>query len=88
VTGGLADDNQLNQEHPSISIICDGADEFRKVTRMLIREGVDLIKFNNSGDSFCFSRMPGYHNPMTDDEVRAITETAQNVGKRIAAHAC
>jgi imidazolonepropionase-like amidohydrolase len=87
VTGGLADDNQLNQQHPSISIICDGANEFRKVTRMLIREGVDLIKFNNSGDSFCFPRMAGYHNPMTDDEVQAICETAQNVGKRIAAHA-
>ena len=87
VTGGLADDNQLNQQHPSISIICDGPDEFRKVTRMLVREGVDLIKFNNSGDSFCFPRMAGYHNPMTDDEVQAITETAQNVGKRIAAHA-
>ena len=87
VTGGLADDNQLNQQHPSISIICDGPDEFRKVTRMLVREGVDLIKFNNSGDSFCYPRMAGYHNPMTDDEVKAITETAQNVGKRIAAHA-
>jgi imidazolonepropionase-like amidohydrolase len=87
VTGGLADDNQLNRQHPSISIICDGADEFRKVTRMLIREGVDLIKFNNSGDSFCYPRMAGYHNPMTDDEVRAICETAQNVGKRLAAHA-
>jgi imidazolonepropionase-like amidohydrolase len=87
VTGGLADDNQLNQQHPSISIICDGPDEFRKVTRMLIREGVDLIKFNNSGDSFCFPRMPGFHNPMTDDEVKAIAETAQNVGKRLAAHA-
>lgn len=87
VTGGLADDNQLNQQHPSISIICDGPDEFRKVVRMLIREGVDLIKFNNSGDSFCFPRMAGFHNPMTDDEVKAITETAQNVGKRIAAHA-
>src|SRR3954471_11068214 len=69
VTGGLADDNQLNQQHPSISIICDGPDEFRKVTRMLVREGVDLIKFNNSGDSFCYPRMAGYHNPMTDDEV-------------------
>ena len=25
VTGGLADDNQLDAKHPSISIICDGA---------------------------------------------------------------
>jgi imidazolonepropionase-like amidohydrolase len=87
VTGGLADDNQLDQPHPSISIICDGPDEFRKTVRMLIREGVDLIKFNNSGDSFCYPRMAAHHNPMTEDEVRAVCETANNVGKRLAAHA-
>src|SRR5579871_4846102 len=87
VTGGLADDNQLGQKHPSISIICDGAEEFRKTVRMLIREGVDLIKFNNSGDSFCYPRLAAYDNPMTDDEVRAICDTANNIGKRLAAHA-
>jgi imidazolonepropionase-like amidohydrolase len=87
VTGGLADDNQLDQKHPSISIVCDGPEEFRKTVRMLIREGVDLIKFNNSGDSFCYPRMAAWDNPMTDDEVRAICETANNIGKRLAAHA-
>ena len=87
VTGGLADDNQLEAKHPSISIICDGAEEFRKTVRMLIREGVDLIKFNNSGDSFCFPRMAAYDNPMTDAEAAAICDTANNVGRRIAAHA-
>jgi imidazolonepropionase-like amidohydrolase len=87
VTGGLADDNQLEAKHPSVSIICDTPDEFRKVVRTLIREGVDLIKFNNSGDSFCFPRMAAYDNPMTDAEVAAICETANNIGKRLAAHA-
>lgn len=87
MTGGLAADNQLGAKHPSISIICDGPDEFRKTVRMLIREGVDLIKFNNSGDSFCYPRMAAYDNPMTDAEVAAIADTANNIGKRIAAHA-
>jgi imidazolonepropionase-like amidohydrolase len=87
VTGGLADDNQLEAKHPSVSIICDGPEEFRKTVRMLIREGVDLIKFNNSGDSFCYPRMAAYDNPMTDEEVAAICDTANNIGKRIAAHA-
>lgn len=87
VTGGLADDNQLDAKHPSISIICDGPDEFRKVVRTMIREGVDLIKFNNSGDSFCFPRMAAYDNPMTEAEVAAICDTANNIGKRLAAHA-
>ena len=62
VTGGLADDNQLDAKHPSISIICDGPDEFRRTVRTMIREGVDLIKFNNSGDSFCYPRMAGLCN--------------------------
>ncbi|MBV9118231.1 MAG: amidohydrolase family protein [Acetobacteraceae bacterium] len=87
VTGGLADDNQLDAKHPSISIVCDGPDEFRKVVRTMIREGVDLIKFNNSGDSFCYPRMAAYDNPMTDEEVAAICDTANNIGKRLAAHA-
>ena len=87
VTGGLADDNQLEAKHPSISIICDGPEEFRKTVRTMIREGVDLIKFNNSGDSFCFPRMAAYDNPMTDAEVAAICDTANNIGKRLAAHA-
>jgi imidazolonepropionase-like amidohydrolase len=87
VTGGLADDNQLDAKHPSVSIICDGAEEFRKVVRTMIREGVDVIKFNNSGDSFCFPRMAAYDNPMTDEEVAAICNTANNIGKRLAAHA-
>ncbi len=87
VTGGLADDNQLDAKHPSISIICDTPEEFRKVVRTMIREGVDLIKFNNSGDSFCYPRMAAYDNPMTDAEVAAICDTANNIGKRLAAHA-
>lgn len=87
VTGGLADDNQLDAKHPSVSIICDGPDEFRKVVRTMIREGADVIKFNNSGDSFCFPRMAAYDNPMTEAEVAAICDTANNIGKRLAAHA-
>jgi imidazolonepropionase-like amidohydrolase len=87
VTGGLADDNQLEVKHPSVSIICDGPDEFRKTVRMMIREGVDVIKFNNSGDSFCYPRMAAYDNPMTDEEVAAVCNTTNNIGKRLAAHA-
>jgi imidazolonepropionase-like amidohydrolase len=87
VTGGLADENQLGAQHPSVSIICDGPDEFRKVTRTMIREGADIVKFNNSGDSFCHPRMPGHINPMTEDEVAAVVLTAHNAGRRTSAHA-
>lgn len=88
VTGGLADEGQLGRDVPSISIVCDGADNYRKLVRTLIREGCDIIKFNNSGDSFGYPRAPaGDRNPMTEKEVKAICETALNLGRRIAAHA-
>jgi imidazolonepropionase-like amidohydrolase len=86
VTGGLADESALAQQHPSVSIVCDGPEEFRKVTRLMIREGADIVKFNNSGDSFCHPRMPGHINPMTEEEVAAVCDTAHNAGRRVSAH--
>jgi len=87
VSGGLGDDSRLDLYVPSIGVVCDGPDAFRKSVRELIREGVDIVKFNNSGDSFTLGRLPGDVNPMTEDEVRAICETTLNLGKRVAAHA-
>lgn len=87
VSGGLADERKLAQDVPGISIICDGADAFRRSVRTMIREGVDIVKFNNSGDSFCYPQVSADVNPMTEDEVRAICETTLNLGKRLAAHA-
>ncbi|HEY5208984.1 MAG TPA: amidohydrolase family protein [Pseudolabrys sp.] len=87
VTGGLADERKLGRDIPGISIICDGPDEFRRSVRTMIREGVDMVKFNNSGDSFCYPQVAADINPMTEDEVRAICETTHNLGKRLAAHA-
>jgi imidazolonepropionase-like amidohydrolase len=87
VSGGLGDDSRLDLYVPSVGVVCDGPDAFRKSVRELIREGVDIVKFNNSGDSFTLGRLPGDVNPMTEDEVRAICETTLNLGKRVAAHA-
>lgn len=87
VSGGVGDDSRLDLYVPSIGIVRDGPDAFRKSIRELAREGVDIVKFNNSGDSFTLGRLPGTVNPMTEDEVRAICETALNLGKRVAAHA-
>jgi imidazolonepropionase-like amidohydrolase len=87
VSGGLADERKLGRDVPGIGQICDGPDEFRRSIRQMIREGVDIVKFNNSGDSFCFPQVSADINPMTDEEVRAICETTLNLGKRLAAHA-
>ncbi len=87
VSGGVGDDSRLDRYVPSIGLVCNGAEEFRRSIRELVREGVDIVKFNNSGDSFTLGRLPGYVNPMTAEEVRTICETTLNLGKRVAAHA-
>lgn len=87
VTGGLADEGKLYRENYATGLVADSPDGFRKIVRQMVREGVDLVKFNNSGDSFVFPQMPAPTNPMTEEEVRAICETTKNLGRRLAAHA-
>jgi imidazolonepropionase-like amidohydrolase len=89
VSGGLGDENLLHLPHdetPTFAWVADGPDEIRKVCRILVREGVDLLKLNVSGDT-------GPRNSrseravMTDAEVAAATEIARAAGVRVCAHA-
>ncbi len=85
-TGGLGDERQLHMHHQGIEIIADGADEVRKATRMLIREGVDAVKINISGDNFVrqgFARRLSY----TEAEVAAAAEVAHERGTWLSCHA-
>ena len=49
-TSGLGDVRR-HMHRETFALTCDGADEFRKVARMMVREGVTL-KMNPSGDEF------------------------------------
>ena len=89
VTGGLGDENALHLPHletPTFAWVVDGPDEIRKVCRLLLREGVDLLKLNLSGDT-------GPRNSrseravMTDAEVAAAMEIARAGAVRMCAHA-
>jgi imidazolonepropionase-like amidohydrolase len=85
-TGGLGDERQLHMNHTGIEIIADGPDEVRRAARMMIREGVDTIKINISGDNFVrphFSEALAY----TDAEVAAGAEVAHEWGVWLACHA-
>ena len=85
-TGGLGDERQMHMHHESVGLIADGVDEIRKVVRTMIREGVDTIKINISGDNFtktCRAEMLSY----ADDEVAAAAEVAHSRGVRLACHA-
>ena len=89
VSGGLGDENALHLPHnetPTFSWVVDGPDEVRKACRVLVREGVDLLKLNLSGDTgprnSRFER-----SVMTDAEVAAAMEIARAAGVRMCAHA-
>ena len=86
VTGGLGDGRKLHLHQDSFGIAVDGADEVRRMARLCLREGVDTIKLNISGDAGTESA-PSEATVMTDAEVAAGVEAAHAIGRRVAAHA-
>ena len=86
VTGGLGDGRQLHLDSQSFGVAVDGPDEVRKMARLCLREGVDTIKLNISGDVGTESALSDVA-VMTDAEVAAGVEAAHTIGRRVAAHA-
>jgi imidazolonepropionase-like amidohydrolase len=87
VTGGLGDMRSMSNPHvTSMAITLDGPDEFRRTTRELIREGVDIIKLVISGDTFV-PHAPSHSTVMSEAEVAAAAEVVHAHGKRMSAHA-
>jgi len=89
VTGGLGDSNALHLpyiETPTFAWVADGPDEIRKVCRLLVREGTDLLKLNISGDTGPRDSR-SQRAVMTDAEVAAAMEIARAGAVRVCAHA-
>jgi imidazolonepropionase-like amidohydrolase len=86
VTGGLGDGRKLHLHQDSFGIAVDGPDEVRRMARLCLREGVDTIKLNISGDAGTESA-PSEAAVMTDAEVAAGVDAAHTIGRRVAAHA-
>jgi imidazolonepropionase-like amidohydrolase len=84
-TGGLGDERMLHLHRESFALIADGPEEVRKVVRTCIREGVDNIKLNVSGDDF-YPHAPGGCTTYMDDEVKIACEVAHEFGKQVATH--
>lgn len=86
VSGGLGDVRLYHMYKDTFAIVCDGPDEFRRVSREMCREGVDTLKINPSGDEFVpFAK--ANQTVMNDAEVAAVCEVARSRNKRVAAHA-
>jgi len=84
-TGNLGDERRMHIYRESIAMVVDGADEMARACRMLLREGVDTLKLNISGNQTIPGARP-HHTVMRDDEVGTAARTAHAHGKLIAAH--
>ncbi|QCB92686.1 metal-dependent hydrolase family protein [Cellulomonas shaoxiangyii] len=72
--------------HDADAMEADGADGFRRATRVQLRAGADLIKVCISGG------IAGLHETidspqMTDEEMAAVISTAHDWGRKVTAHA-
>ncbi len=66
--------------------ICSGAEDCRRLVREQVQRGADVIKIMATGS--VLSDIPvGVDQQFTEDEMKAIVETAHALGKRVAAHA-
>ncbi len=84
-TGGLGDERQMHMYHQGIELIADGVDEVTRTVRMCIREGVDTIKVNISGDNFVRVGQDGACT-YTAAEVKAAADEAHERGVWLSCH--
>jgi imidazolonepropionase-like amidohydrolase len=85
VTAGLGDDRRAHQFRDSFAIVADGPDEVTKLARLCVREGVDSIKLNISGDDHTRSgALP--RTVMSEAEVRAGVTVARDFFRKVNAH--
>ena len=88
-TGGHAD---LHGYRPEIlevlasSGVCDGADDCRRAVRLQVKRGADVIKVTATGGVLSNTNT-GTGQQFTDEELRAIAETAHALGRKVTAHA-
>jgi imidazolonepropionase-like amidohydrolase len=85
VTGAMGDESKEHNPRIGPSTIIDGVEEMRKAVRFQIREGIDNIKLDVSGDPF-YPSTPGHTTPMTFEEIKVAADTTHALGRKINAH--
>lgn len=66
--------------------VCDGADDCRRAVRDVIKSGADVIKITATGGVLS-NTTAGVSQQFTDQELKAIVNTAHNLGRSVTAHA-
>jgi imidazolonepropionase-like amidohydrolase len=88
-TDGHADNHGYREEVMAAMTrrgVCDGADDCRRAVREAVKRGADVIKVMASGGTLDESDAPT-DKQFTDDELKAIAETAHSLGRKVTAHA-
>jgi imidazolonepropionase-like amidohydrolase len=85
VTGGLGDERRAHQFRDSFAMVADGPTEVTKLARLCIREGVDSIKLNISGDDHTRTgALP--RTVMSEEEIIAGVTVAHDFHRTVNAH--
>ena len=81
---GLNEDQITKAGHPIY--LANGPDQCRQAVREQFKRGADLIKIASTGGVLDLSK-DGTGAQYTEEEIRAIVETARDLGLRVACHA-
>lgn len=71
------------EAHVAAQGVCSGPEDCRREVREQVRRGADVISFYNSGSLLLGRSSPAQ--TFTEDEMRAIVETAHALGKKVLA---
>jgi imidazolonepropionase-like amidohydrolase len=66
--------------------VCSGADDCRRAVREQVRAGADIIKITATGGVLS-NTAAGLGQQFSDEELKAIVETAHSMGRKVTAHA-
>lgn len=83
-SNGLSDKYTLDNQH--LTGVVNGVDECRQAVRQRYKEGSDCIKITATGGVLSIAKN-GKAPQFTEEEIRAIVETAKDYGFHVAAHA-
>jgi len=83
-TNGLRED-LVGDPGPEEGVV-NGVDECRKAVRLRYKEGSDLIKITATGGVLSLEK-DGAGAQFSEEEIKAIVQTAKDYGMRVAAHA-
>jgi imidazolonepropionase-like amidohydrolase len=89
VHGGHGDINGYSDEVMHVlrpTSVCSGADDCRRAVREQVWLGADIIKITATGGVLS-NTAAGLNQQFSDDELKAIVESAHRMGRKVTAHA-